>query len=189
MMEPMLAMHDAIWAPWRLAYLRDLERRESEARSSGAAPDGAPQPEGDFLRTYWLTPDADRASLVVHRTDRGLILLNRYPYINGHLLVALGEARPTLAEYAESDRLAFWELVERAMELARRTLGPQGLNVGINEGRAAGAGLPQHVHAHVVPRWSGDVNFLSVVGQVRIIPDALEETWRAYRRSVEALGW
>lgn len=177
--------NDALWSPWRMAYLRDLERREADARASGAAAGSS----SNFLLAYWRAPERDRASLVVHRDARGMILLNRYPYVNGHLLVALGEPRAELADYDAESRAAFWRLVEKAMELAKRTLEPQGLNVGINEGRAAGAGLPEHVHAHVVPRWSGDVNFLATVGSVRVIPDALESVWSAYRATAAALRW
>jgi ATP adenylyltransferase len=177
--------NDALWSPWRMAYLRALERREADARVSGGVTGGS----SNFLDAYWRSPERDRESLVVFRDALGMILLNRYPYVNGHLLVALGEPRAELADYDPDARAAFWRLVERAMELAKRTLEPQGLNVGINEGRAAGAGLPEHVHAHVVPRWNGDVNFLATVGSVRVIPDALESVWSAYRATVVSLGW
>src|SRR5262245_65250801 len=88
-------------------------------------------------------------------------MLNAYPYANGHLLVALGEARPTLLDYTPEQRAALWRLVETATDLMQRALEPQGINFGINQGRAAGAGVPQHLHAHLVPRWGGDVNFMA----------------------------
>ncbi len=175
-------LHDSLWAPWRMTYLRELERQATDARVANAS-------GGDFLLEYWGHPARDEESLVVHRDRFGMILLNRYPYVNGHLLVALGEAKPTLAEYSPDSRAAFWRLVERAMELVQKTLEPQGINMGINEGRAAGAGLPDHVHAHVLPRWNGDTNFMATVGQVRIIPDALESVWRDYRATVVRLEW
>jgi ATP adenylyltransferase len=175
--------HDALWAPWRVAYLRDLERKAGDARIGV----GSDRPT-DFLLDYWAHPDRDEASLIVHRDRSGMILLNRYPYVNGHLLVALGDAQPTLADYGPEARVAFWRLVERAMELVRRTLEPQGINMGINEGRAAGAGLPEHVHAHVLPRWNGDTNFMATIGEVRVIPDALAATWHAYRATDALLG-
>lgn len=105
----------------------------------------------------------------------GLILLNRYPYTNGHLLVALGCSRMRLLDYAPEQRAELWSLVDLATDLVERVLGCQGVNIGINQGAAAGAGVPEHLHVHVVPRWSGDVNFMDVVGRVRIIPSALEE--------------
>ena len=162
-----------LWAPWRMVYLGDLEHRRDGVEPSDADP-------GGFLASYWSNPDDDESNHVVHRDEHGMILLNRYPYANGHLLVALGDGRPRLADYALPQRAAFWALVGLSMELVSIAFHPQGLNMGINEGRAAGAGLPGHLHAHVVPRWNGDTNFISVVGGVRVIPDALEATARRY---------
>ncbi len=110
-----------------------------------------------------------------------MVMLNKYPYANGHLLVALGEARPRLVDYDASQRAALWSLVDLAADLMERTLHPQGINIGVNQGRAAGAGVPGHLHAHLVPRWNGDVNFITVVGQIRVIPAALEAMAERYR--------
>lgn len=175
-------MHTSLWAPWRLAYLRLLGTSAATARAGLAPGETASTGDGDFLRAAWEHPELDVANHVVVRSDSGLILLNRYPYANGHLLVALGEARPALLDYNAPQRGALWTLVEIAVELCRRTLDPQGVNVGINEGSAAGAGVPTHLHAHVVPRWNGDTNFMSVVGAVRVIPDSLERMAEEYRR-------
>ncbi len=179
----------SLQAPWRLEYLESLGAKESaKAGGAGAKDDGG----GSFLRAYFLEPSRDVENHVVARTadtivdgvsrrDGGMVLLNAFPYANGHLLVALGEARATLLDYDEAQRAALWRLVERAADLMRRTLQPQGLNIGINEGRAAGAGVPDHLHVHLVPRWGGDVNFMTVVGQVRVIPAALSAMARRYR--------
>ncbi len=170
-----------------MTYLRDLERREAAARGASAGAEGAAAPKPtNFLAEYWAHPDRDESSLVVFRNADGIILLNRYPYVNGHLLVALGRPMPRLSEYAAQERAAFWQLVDIAVDLVERTLEPQGVNLGVNQGRAAGAGLPEHIHAHVLPRWNGDTNFMATVGQVRIIPDALESMWAAYRATAEA---
>lgn len=163
-----------LWAPWRMAYLRELDR---QARQLGWDKTSA----GNFIAQYFDDHDHDEANLVVYRNEHGIILLNRYPYANGHLLAALGEARPTLLDYEPDQRARFWSLVETAMRLCHETLRPQGINMGINEGRAAGAGVPEHLHAHIVPRWSGDTNFMTVTGQVRVIPEALEEMAQQYR--------
>ena len=157
-----------------MAYLRSL-------KDGGAVPTKV---DSDFFRTYWEHPEQDEVNLVVHRTELGLILLNRYPYANGHLLVSLGRAAPSLGDYSQVERAEFWRLVDLAGRLVHRTLNPQGLNIGINEGAAAGAGVPEHLHAHVVPRWSGDTNFMTVVGSVRVAPDALESVAEAYREAV-----
>jgi ATP adenylyltransferase len=177
--------HDALWAPWRLVYLQELTRR---TEALGAARDEAAT-TGPFLSEYFRAPQRDLEHHVVCRNRHGLILLNRYPYASGHLLVALGEPRPTLLEYEPAQRAEFWKLVERGTELIERALHPQGINTGINQGTAAGAGLPGHLHAHLVPRWHADTNFISIVGQVRVIPEALEIMADRYRATARELGF
>jgi ATP adenylyltransferase len=152
--------------------------------SMGAAEksSGPPKPSsGSFLRDYWLTPDQDDTNHVIVRTGKGIILLNAYPYANGHLLVALGEPRARILDYDPPDRAALWQLTELAADLMELTLEPQGINIGVNQGRAAGAGVPQHIHVHLVPRWGGDVNFMATVGNVRVIPGSLEAMAKRYR--------
>ena len=178
--DKLSAMHAALWAPWRMAYLRDLEAKATEA--GAMAPSGLP----NFLAAYWARPDLDEAQHVIHRDERGMVLLNRYPYSNGHLLVALGEPQPSIERYAPADRAHFWRLMELAMDLCQHALRPQGMNAGINLGAAGGAGLPEHLHGHVVPRWSGDTNFMSVIGEVRTIPDALDRTFALYKAELQA---
>lgn len=174
---------DGIHAPWRLQYLESLGDADGEA-SDGSG--------GTFLSAYWNNPERDEANHVIARTKRGMILLNAFPYANGHLLVALGEPRPRLLDYEPEDRAHLWMLTELACDLAERTLECQGLNAGINQGRAAGAGVPSHLHVHVVPRWGGDTNFITTVGQVRVVPQALDdmarryrETWAGMRRTID----
>ena len=164
-------MHDPLWAPWRMQYLERLDADQRAGRGG----------LGDFIAAAFADPDNDIDNLVVHRDVHGLVMLNRYPYANGHLLVALGEAQPTLLDYQREQRSAFWDLVEHAMGLLRKTLDPQGVNVGINEGEAAGAGLPGHLHAHLVPRWHGDVNFMTSTAGARIIPSTLEDMVQRFR--------
>jgi ATP adenylyltransferase len=136
---------------------------------------------GSFLRDYWLAPQDDEKNHVIVRAGKGFICLNAYPYANGHLLVALGEPRARVLDYDPPDRAALWQLTELATDLMELTLEPQGINVGINQGRAAGAGVPQHIHVHLVPRWGGDVNFMATVGSVRVIPGSLEAMAKRYR--------
>ncbi|MEZ6242599.1 MAG: HIT domain-containing protein [Phycisphaerales bacterium] len=162
-----------LWAPWRLGYLESLDEQ--------GPPPAKASPTGCFLSDYWLDPHDDEKNHVIVRTPEGLILLNAYPYANGHLLVALGEGRPTLLDYEPAQRATLWRLVDTAAELMQAALEPQGINIGINQGRAAGAGVPGHLHVHLVPRWAGDVNFISVVGQIRVIPSALEQMAQRYR--------
>jgi ATP adenylyltransferase len=154
-----------------------------ESMSTTEKKDGPPLAStGSFLRDYWLTPQKDESNHVIVRTGQGIILLNAFPYANGHLLVALGDARGRLLDYDPPQRAALWKLTELATDLMELTLEPQGINTGINQGRAAGAGVPQHLHVHLVPRWGGDVNFMAVVGQVRVIPGSLEAMATRYRQ-------
>lgn len=191
-------------APWRDAYLRSMSEESAAARggSTGKKADHcapARSPSGSFLRDYWLCPEQDERNHVVVRTANasgnledpeglgGMILLNLYPYAGGHLLVALGEPRARLLDYSKKQRGALWELVEVASDLMERTLQPQGINYGVNEGRAAGAGVPQHLHAHLVPRWHGDVNFMTTIADARVIPVSVDATAERYREVWKAM--
>lgn len=179
--RPTTAQRESLMAPWRDSYMRSLGEAAKAPASSGC-----------FLSEYWASPQDDERNLVVARVGEGacagMILLNKYPYANGHLLAALGEGRPRLLEYSPAQRAALWRLVDIACALAEETLSPQGLNVGVNQGVAAGAGVPGHLHAHVVPRWHGDVNFISVVGELRVIPTGLEQMAARYRETWGRIG-
>lgn len=163
---------DLLQAPWRQEYLEAIGRSE---KASGVS-------SGSFLLDYWRDAAGDVRNHVILRTAAGLIVLNAFPYASGHLLVALGEARPRLLDYTPEQRASLWALTELAADLMERTLEPQGINIGINQGRAAGAGVPGHLHVHLVPRWGGDVNFMSVVANVRVIPSSLDAMTDRYRR-------
>ncbi len=173
-------------APWRDRYLQDLSDKEATA---GGSDDDA----GDcFLSDYWNSPERDVENHVIARVGdgaaAGMVLLNKYPYSNGHLLIALGEGRSRLMDYDAEQRAALWRMVDLASDLLERTLPLQGLNIGVNQGRAAGAGVPQHLHVHVVPRWSGDTNFITVVGRVRVNPTALEDMACRLRETWESMA-
>ncbi|MFB0987278.1 MAG: HIT domain-containing protein [Phycisphaerales bacterium] len=175
-------MHQDLWAPWRMAYLRELERRSAEI------PKGEPV-LADFITHAWENPALDEASLVIHRSPHGLLMVNRFPDANGHLLAALGVAKPRLLDHTPQEQAAFWELVGRGVDLVERVFQPHGVNMGVNQGDAAGAGLPQHLHAHVVPRWSGDVNFMSAVAGVRVVPESLESVAARFREAIQSVPW
>lgn len=168
-----------LWAPWRMQYIEAI-KDEPPGTASGNAPTRS------FLLDYWDQASQDAEHFVIERDAHGLILLNLYPFTNGHLLVALGDARPRLLDYEPAQRVALWKLVDRATDLVERTLNCQGINIGVNQGRAAGAGVPQHLHVHVVPRWSGDTNFITVVGEIRVIPAALELMYARFRDAAKA---
>jgi len=121
--------------------------------------------------------DERRGRLVVWDTELSVVVINLFPYTNGHLLIAPKAHKAELEELDEAEALDLQRQTTEAVKLLKRALSPQGFNIGINLGRCAGAGLPGHVHQHVVPRWAGDVNFMTVVGDVRVVPDAADRIW------------
>jgi ATP adenylyltransferase len=150
---------DRLWAPWRAQYVRE----------GTAATD-----PGCFL-CRGLAGSDDRENLLVWRRPASAVFLNRFPYNNGHLLVAPREHRGTLAELEGPALVEPLETVRRLVGVLDRMLRPQGYNVGLNLGKSAGAGLPGHLHWHVVPRWDGDTNFMPVLGQTKVIVESLTE--------------
>lgn len=157
---------ERLWTPWRRAFIEQ----------SASAP--AERPDDCFLCAKPAEPPAnDRVNLILYRGPRAYALLNLYPYNNGHLLVApyqhTGDL-PTLPTDASAELFA---LVQRCAGALQSAYQPQGLNVGMNLGVAAGAGVPGHLHAHLVPRWNGDTNFMPVLGEVKVLPETLEETY------------
>lgn len=152
-----------LFTPWRYRYIT----------AKGPAPDC-------FLCRAAAAED-DPESLVVHAAEHHVVLLNRHPYTNGHLMVAPRAhlADPSAASGEAVDEL--WPLVLRARDVLRSVYRPDGFNLGMNLGGTAGAGVPEHFHFHVVPRWDGDTSFLSVVGGVRTIPEDLQDTWGRVR--------
>jgi ATP adenylyltransferase len=116
-------------------------------------------------------------NLIAFRRERAYVILNRYPYTSGHLMVVPFDHKPNLEELDPQTRAEMMELVTRCMTVLRRIYHPEAFNMGANIGEAAGAGVKQHVHIHIVPRWAGDTNFMSTVGGTRVLPEALESTF------------
>jgi ATP adenylyltransferase len=149
---------ELIWAPWRLDYVVANKDR----------PD-----EGCFL-CRGLAQTSDREHLIVWRNGSSVVVLNRYPYNNGHLLIAPVAHKAGFDELTDEELLSVSRAIRRSIALLSEALAPQGFNVGLNLGRVAGAGLPGHLHWHVVPRWSGDTNFMPVVSDTRVIVQSLD---------------
>jgi ATP adenylyltransferase len=120
--------------------------------------------------------DLDRENLVVYRGRTGFICLNLYPYTNGHLMVSPYQHTGSLEDLDDATQLELMHLVTLGTRLLRRVMNPAGYNIGINLGKAAGAGVDDHVHIHVVPRWEGDTNFMPIIGETRVMPELLVET-------------
>ena len=163
-----------LWAPWRMEYIRSL---------AGGVTD-----EGCFLCRYWGEPVADRTNRVVWRAKSSFVVMNRFPYTNGHLIVSHAEHKSDLSELTDDELSQMTRTIRDSVELLRVTLQPQGFNIGYNVGHCAGAGLPGHLHAHVVPRWSGDTNFMAVIGDTRVVPDSLDSLYGELVKTVEAGG-
>ena len=140
------------------------------------------RPSGGCVLCQAPSAGDDRANLVLHRGDLGYLILNAYPYASGHLMAVVHRHIATLAEATTDELTELMTLVTRATTLLGAEYGAEGFNVGVNLGRAAGAGIAEHLHLHVVPRWNGDANFMAVVGETRVLPEALTVTYDRLRR-------
>lgn len=163
-----------LWAPWRMEYIRSLGEESSE--------------DGCFLCRYWENADADRGNHVLWRGESSFAVMNRFPYTNGHLLIAHAGHKGDLADLSADEWSDMSRMIRDAVAILRQTLSPHGFNIGYNLGRCAGAGLPDHLHAHIVPRWSGDTNFMAVVSDVRVVPDSLDAMWAELVKHAETAG-
>jgi ATP adenylyltransferase len=123
----------------------------------------------------------DRANLIVHRARHNFIILNRFPYTNGHVMVVPFQHAATLQELAEDTLLETMRLARECEKHLRAIYRPDGLNIGMNLGRSAGAGIADHLHMHILPRWAGDTNFMTVTGETRVLPEDLPDTWEKLR--------
>jgi ATP adenylyltransferase len=150
---------DNLWAPWRLSYV--------------ATPSPPSAADRCFICDGLAAAD-DRANLIALRTPLSVVVLNRYPYNNGHLLVAPRTHKGKLDQLTSDELLETMETLRRMVDVLDELMKPDGYNIGLNLGRAAGAGLPGHLHWHIVPRWNGDTNFMPVLGDVKVIVQSLE---------------
>jgi ATP adenylyltransferase len=149
-----------LYAPWRMEYI-----------------EAGPTP-GCLFCSAFATPASEHSALrVVTRADGALAMLNKFPYNPGHLMVAPRAHVGSLTDLDDGQLLSLMGLVRRTLGVLRVSLRPEGFNVGVNEGRVAGAGIPDHVHVHVVPRWNGDTNFMPVLGDVKVVGEHLDRTW------------
>jgi ATP adenylyltransferase len=154
---------DRLWAPWRLDYI---------TTAAQTPPDQMPA-TGCFL-CQGIADTNDAKHLIAHRTRLSVVVLNKYPYNNGHLLVAPLEHKATPHELTNDEMLDLQETLRQMLKRLDSILKPDGYNIGLNLGRVAGAGLPGHLHWHIVPRWNGDTNFMPVLAQSKVISQSLE---------------
>ena len=159
---------DHLWAPWRLAYVANPKPK-------------APPADDDCFICRGVAGSDDRAHLLVHRTELSVVVLNRFPYNNGHLLIAPRAHKGRLDQLTPEELLDLQLLLRRMVGVLEKRMTPDGFNVGLNLGKSAGAGLPGHLHWHVVPRWDGDTNFMPVVADVKVIVQSLDALYDLLR--------
>jgi ATP adenylyltransferase len=152
---------DQLWAPWRLSYVANPTPAKSDACFICSA----------------LAADRDRETLIALRTPKSVVILNRFPYNNGHLLIAPNAHKGRLDELESDELLEVMETLRLMTKKLEDLMKPDGFNIGLNLGAAAGAGLPGHLHWHVVPRWNGDTNFMPIFGDAKVLALSLDRLW------------
>jgi ATP adenylyltransferase len=159
---------ERLWTPWRMEYiLGDKEH-------------------SDCIFCTALAKSDDRETLIVYRGQSCFVMLNKFPYNNGHLLVVPNTHTADLSVLSPAVQAELMALIARGVDWLRTASRPDGFNVGLNLGRAGGAGMADHLHFHIVPRWSGDTNFMTISGETRVLPEWLDETWSRLRRVIES---
>ncbi len=156
---------DRLWTPWRRAFVESAGTTENGAGACFLCQKPAESPE------------ADRDNLVLFRGDRAFVLLNLYPYNSGHLMIAPYEHTGDYPGLSPETAHEMTALTQRCVAILTEAYRPEAFNIGMNLGRPAGAGLPDHLHIHVVPRWNGDTNFMPVIGNTKVLPERLEQTY------------
>ena len=160
-----------LWAPWRIKYIQSLSKSNE-----------------CFICHNLENPQDDDANLVLWRTKHCIVILNRFPYNNGHLLIAPNRHIAGLDEASDEELLEMFKLVREGQKALSAAIKPHGFNVGLNFGRCGGAGLPGHLHIHIVPRWEGDTNFMSVCGDTKVISQSLIELQELLKQTSKELN-
>jgi ATP adenylyltransferase len=186
---------DYLWTPWRYAYVTETERD----RRQGVPEELSAWPEDrgcvfcnliaavDYAQEHGMSrEDAECAALIVLRAERNYVVLNRYPYTSGHVMVVPYAHEASLTGLPRETLHEMMDLTARTERVLEAVYRPGGFNFGLNLGKAAGAGVAGHVHLHALPRWTGDTNFMSVVGETRILPEELTVTWERLREGFAA---
>jgi len=157
---------DILWAPWRMEYIENVN--------------------DDNGCIFCIKPreDNDKKNLIVFRGKTCFVIMNRYPYNNGHLLVVPYKHISSIKELDDEEKLELFQVIDRCCQVLSDLMNPQGFNIGMNLGRPAGAGIADHVHFHIVPRWNGDTNFMPIIGNTKIISEGLEKTWEKLHKAM-----
>lgn len=157
---------DVLWSPWRYDYIKSGEAKTADAEQSGCV-----------FCSILKSPASDEEKFILHRAGYNFVILNIYPYVSGHLMIVPYAHLANLDEAAKETTDELMDLTKRCQTVIKEVYRPNGLNLGMNLGRAAGAGVAEHFHMHILPRWIGDVNFMTSVGETRTIPEDLRTTY------------
>lgn len=163
-------MAERLWAPWRFTYI--------EKPSTGSSDTGC-------IFVDLPAQDNDRDNLLLFRGKTAFVMLNAFPYTNGHLMVAPYRHTAVMSDLDDAELLEINQLVANCTRWITKTYKPDGFNIGVNLGSAAGAGIPTHIHWHIVPRWNGDTNFMTTVGDVRVLPQSLADSYDRLKQAVD----
>jgi ATP adenylyltransferase len=162
-------LFDKLWAPWRMKYIEEIDVGDS----------------GGCIFCDKPQETIDKENLIVHRGEKCFVILNKFPYNNGHLLVIPYHHTSDLNDLDPDTMLEMMKTVELVVTAMKRIMRPDGFNVGMNLGRSAGAGIEEHLHMHVVPRWNGDTNFMPVIGGTKVISESLEDSYKRIKKALE----
>ncbi len=152
-----------LWAPWRIKYIESVD-----------------DSQGCIFCDKW-EENKDKENLILKRGKVVYVIMNLFPYNNGHLMIVPKRHTSHIGDLSDDEKLEMFKLMEMSLSTLQEALNPQGFNLGMNIGRVAGAGIEEHVHLHIVPRWKGDTNFMPIIGDTKVISEGLEETYRRLR--------
>lgn len=151
---------DKLWAPWRMEYIRDIHQKD-----------------GGCIFCVKPKEDGDRENLILFRGKKNFVIMNRYPYNNGHLMVVPYKHASDSSDLGDAAALEMWKLTNKCKDVLTKAFHPDGFNIGMNIGRTAGAGIDQHIHMHIVPRWNGDTNYMPIIGETKVVSQGLLDAY------------
>ena len=173
---------DQLWAGWRASYVASVSEPAGVPTAPGEAGEASLEAASGCVFCRILASDAsDEERRIVHRGRHAVALLNAYPYASGHLLVLPVRHLGALAELDPDESAELWDTARTSVDAIERAYHPDGVNLGANLGRAAGAGIPAHLHLHALPRWVGDTNFMTAIAETRVLPESLGASWAKLR--------
>ena len=164
-----------MWSPWRSMH---ISTRQEDEHAGG-------KDESVFSRL--VRQDNDEENLILWRGQLVFVIMNLYPYNNGHVMIVPYREVARYEDLTADEQVEMARTIERCIQWIKKALNPEGFNVGMNLGKAAGAGIPRHLHLHVVPRWNGDTNFMPTIGEIKVVPEALAETYDKLRVAINQL--